>query len=239
MKQLHDIQLQILNKLLFSQSLPYSKLKPNEEMENNKFSFHLNELVDSDLVSKDESGYRLTTKGKEYANQMDTETVKIMKQAKISAWVCPTRGEGAEKEYLIYTRLKQPFYGAQGFMSGKVQYGEFATEAAEREMMEEAGLKGEPFLVGIRHYVVIDKKDNTERKVVEDKFMYMFVVHNPTGELHQSPEGKYEWIKQSEFKEKVTNHFESFEGFLHDVEWIDGFKGEIFFEEKMHFTEKF
>ncbi len=236
MKQLHEIQLQILNKLLFSQSLPYSKLKPDVEMENNKFSFHLNELVDSDLVSKDESGYRLTTKGKEYANQMDTGTVTIMKQAKISAWVCPTQGEGADKQYLIYTRLKQPFYGAQGFMSGKVQYGEFASEAAEREMMEETGLKGEPTLVGIRHYVVIDKLTG---KVVEDKFMYMFIAHNPTGELQQSSEGKYEWVKKSEFKEKVTNHFQSFEEFLHDIHWIDNFKGDLFFEEKMHFTDKF
>lgn len=44
MKQYHDVQLKILRKLLFAQSLPYSQLKPDEKMENNQLSFHLDKL---------------------------------------------------------------------------------------------------------------------------------------------------------------------------------------------------
>jgi hypothetical protein len=45
MKQLHPIQLKILKKLLFAPQLKYTELKPEEHIENNQLSFHLNTLI--------------------------------------------------------------------------------------------------------------------------------------------------------------------------------------------------
>lgn len=45
MKQLHEIQLQILKKLLFAKELRYTDLKPDVELENNQLDFHLDKLI--------------------------------------------------------------------------------------------------------------------------------------------------------------------------------------------------
>lgn len=232
MKQLHGVQLQILKKLLFANELRYSQVKPDPEMENNQFDFHLDQLISGGYVEKKNKTYKLTNFGKEYANRMDTEEVLIAKQSKISAWICCRR----KNQYLIYTRLKQPFYGCQGFMSGKVKYGEKIVEAAERELEEETGLKGKPQIVSIKHFLVFDKQSN---ELVEDKFMFLCLMENPTGELRPHDEGKYEWINENNLKSYVINHFESWRAFEKQLEEIKSFKGEIKLEEIDHWSEKF
>ena len=137
MKQLHDIQIQILKNLLFSASLKYYQLKPNKELENNKFNFHLNRLIDCGYITKRNQYYELTNTGKEYANRIGTDT-HLRLQGKISVVVIITRNK--DTETLIYTRLKHPFYGCQGHLSGKVYWGETLDDAAKRELKEETNL---------------------------------------------------------------------------------------------------
>lgn len=236
MKQSHPIQLQILKKLLFVQSLRYSALKPSEGMENNQFDFYLDQLIEQKYVQKGDDGYLLTFAGKEYANRMDTDAVTIKPQAKIGAIVCPIRTTKTGTEYLIYTRLKQPFYGCQGFMSGKVSYGEKITEAAERELEEETGLKGKAKLIRIKHFRVFDKPTNS---LVEDKLFFFCLVKNAQGKIIANKEGNYEWVKEADLFTYVTNHFESLARFKEDIEMIKNHDGQIKFEELDHFTDKF
>lgn len=137
MKQPHPIQLQILKKLLFVKSVKFTDLKPDKDIENNQFDFHLDQLIRFEYIEKLGKEYSLTSVGKEFANRMDTDKTTINIQAKISAVVAPVRiNKDGEKEFLIYTRLKHPFYGCQGFMSGKIAYGEAVLEAASRELKE-------------------------------------------------------------------------------------------------------
>ena len=115
MKQLHPIQLGILKKLLFTNQARYTDIKPSPQIENNQFQFHLESLVNRGYVNKTGDGYQLSVRGKEYAGRIDTEgEVKIIRQAKIGAFVCPIRKTSDNQtEVLMYTRLKQPFYGSQ------------------------------------------------------------------------------------------------------------------------------
>lgn len=237
MRKRHPIQIKILKKLLFNPSLKFSEAKPSGEIENNKFAFHLSALIDEGLIGKEKDNYFLTIKGKEYANRMDTEEEVIEFQAKLSVWVIPIRENlKIEREYLIYTRLKHPFYGSQGFLAGKILYGEKVLDAAKREMREETDLIGVPELVSVRHYRVYDKASG---RLVEDKFMFLCQVINPRGIIDGNEEGLYEWVKESNLNEYVTNHFEGDDGFQRDIKLLNDFNGGVIFEEYDMYTEKF
>ena len=236
MKQLHNTQLQIMRSLVFSQGLKFSELKPDKEMDNNKFTFHLSKLIDAGYVESEDGYYKLTDSGKSYANRLDTEKVTVKPQAKLSAWlIC--RRQREEVEYLIYTRLKHPFYGCQGFPSGKIDHGEKVIETAKRELFEEAGLAGKPEVIHLRHYLVYDSK-GIELK--EDKFMFMCLFDEPEGELEPDPtEGKYEWVRESELKGYVTNHFESWGAFSEQLQIIKDYDGTLTMAEVVHNSGKY
>ena len=205
MKQLHYIQRQILNKLLFSEGLKFSELKPDEKLENNQFTFHLKELLRARLIQKEKNIYKLTIKGKEYANTMDTDNAQVMKQAKVSAISCLIKKTKGGYEYLIYTRLKQPFFGRQGFPSGKVKWGERITDACKREMEEETGLSIKPELFKISHQMVFKIPGH---ELIEDKIFFFFRALNPKGKLIPNNEGKYEWVAEKDLNEYIKKPFE-------------------------------
>ncbi|MCL5090604.1 MAG: NUDIX domain-containing protein [Patescibacteria group bacterium] len=235
MNQDHPIQLKILNKLLFAQGLTYSQLKPSAQMENNQFQFHLDQLLKKGWVEKKQKNYSLTVKGKEYASHLDTKAVKIIQQAKISVRICCTREINKEKQYLFYTRLKQPFYGSQGLPAGKVNYGENFVEAAKRELLEETGLTGEPKLALIAHYYVINK---ATKESMDDKLLLTFIVENPQGKLKGNKEGKYTWIFRKDVAKEITKPFESLDLVKKELDFFDNFNGKIELWEQVHYNSE-
>ncbi len=233
MNKLHPIQNQTLKNLMFSTGLRYTEMKPDREMENNQFQFHLDQLIKNNLVTKDSEVYKLTEPGKQYVKLVDNQTGEIIKQPHISVRAACVRKDGRENEYLFYTRLKHPYYGCQGFPAGKLEHGEIIAEALLRELKEETGLSGNPDLIAITHYLDINKKG----ECLTDKIMFLFIVKNTTGVLTDSEEGKYEWVKRSEVLQKVTKPFESIEGLLTELDMIDSFEGKINFIEKTNEVE--
>lgn len=218
MQQLHQIQMQILKKLLFAEFLTYTELRP-DNIENNQYSYHLDELLKQSLVEKTKNGYCLTMTGKESANRMDTDSKLVKKQAKVSVVCCAFRMYDGNQQVLIYTRQKQPFYGNQGFLSGKVEYGEQILTAASRELEEETGLVGRAELVGIRHYRVF----STEQKLLEDKIMFFCKFDSPNGELFPGDEGLYEWVDMDDVRKYIKKPFHGFWGIYNPVvNWTGG-----------------
>lgn len=233
---LHPLQISILKKLLFNPSQKYSELRPAEDVENNKLNFHLNKLQDLGLIVKSNDLYQLTPTGKEYAGRIDTDKLQMQRQAKISVSVCARRPGKESHEYLIYTRLKHPFYGCQGFLSGKVPYGETVEESAERELLEETGLVGSAQIMALKHYRVFDFQT---KEMLEDKFMFFCMVEDPKGDLTQSEEGKYEWVKRADLKSYITNHFESYPAFESQLALVEETSGKFQFIEEDHYSKKF
>ena len=234
MKQLHDLQIKILQNLLFANGLRYSQLKPIPEIENNKLSFHLNKLIEYGFVTKDNEAYFLSDSGKEYANRIGTD-LNLKLQAKVSVIVVATRHN--DTEVLVYTRLKQPFYGCQGHLSGKVGLGESIYEAAERELKEETNLDGSPTLFMIRHSIVFNAKT---QQMVEDKILFCFVVHNATGELNFLEEGHFAWTPLNVFRQAIKKPFLSLNGLMAFTDQAIQFRGGMPpFDEKISYTDHF
>lgn len=236
MKQLHPLQLKILKKLLFAPQLKYTELKPEENMENNQLSFHLNAIINMGYIQKIDQYYTLTPQGKEYANRMDAGEFHIQLQAKTGVLVCAVRGQGEDKEYLIYTREKHPFFGKQGFITWKVKFGESISEVAKRELWEEGHLIGTPKLVHIKHSFVYEKES---QKLLEDKFFYFFLVEDPEGEAQGSEEGPVERIARKDFGTKITSIYYDFEDIMVIIDSLSTPNRPLSFEEKSYEVEDF
>ncbi len=229
MEQLHSIQLRILFDLLFVKSLNFAELKPIY-MENSQFVFHMKKLISKGLVEKHGSTYKLTEMGKEVANKIDVGSLEISMPAKSTAVFCAVRNG----EYLIYKRLKNPFYGCSGFPTRKVLWGETAYDSAIKGLKEETGLDVStvPELFAIRHYKVYVDQD----ELVEDKFMYCFLVENPVGDLDFGKEGDFFWVSKNEIKSTVKKPQEEFFDIL---EALDSYNNKITFKEVDVITKNF
>lgn len=191
--EIHPIQSAILITLLFKPDARFSQLN-KLGVPSDQFNFHLKTLINNNLIKKTEEGhYQLTTSGKEFANRFDTDQKVIERQAKIGVLICCTRKKNGQTEFLLQQRLKQPYYGFWGFITGKVRWGESIFETGKRELKEETGLSGNFVLTGIKHKTDYDIKGS----LLEDKFFFVFRVENPTGKIKNIFEGgKNHWLEE-------------------------------------------
>ncbi|MBP7775209.1 MAG: NUDIX domain-containing protein [Candidatus Saccharimonas sp.] len=196
----HAAQMQILRHLLLAESARYSELQKKTDLSSDHFNFHITKLTDVGYVQKDDDRYRLTRRGKEYANRMDTDENVIEKQPKLSVVLVIEHDDG---RILQQERLKQPYYGFWGFPTGKIRWGETIIEAAARELMEETGLNATLREAGVFHKMDYDKITS---ELLEDKYFCIIHGTHPTGELIIDAEGHHnEWLVHEEVlqKEKV------------------------------------
>ena len=212
-EDLHQIQMLILKELLFNPTARFSELNI-KGLSNDHFSYHVNTLIEQGYVRKTDRGYSLTNQGKEFANRMDTDQVQIEKQPKVAVMVIPVKYIKGRKHILIQERTKEPYYGYQGFMTGKIRFGEKIKEAAKRELKEETGLDCQDFVIKtIFHDHVIMTDDG---KLMEDKMFFIITAKNPTGQLVNTENGKNSWMTEEEFlklEKKYYNEDEIFQAF--------------------------
>jgi 8-oxo-dGTP diphosphatase len=204
---IHPVQSSILCELLFIKEGRFGQLN-KLGLSTDHFSFHINQLVDWGLVDKLEKGrYCLSKKGKEFANRFDTEKTEVERQAKVAVLIVGVKKEGNVKKYLIQQRLKQPYFGFWGFLTGKIKWGETVEEAGARELMEEAGLKGKLTLTAVKHKMDYDQKS----KLLEDKYFFVIRASELQGEMTEKFEGgENKWMEKKEILE-LTDLFDGVE----------------------------
>ncbi len=210
MHGLHIVQRKILFDLLFSDSLRYTDIKPLD-MDSTQFMFHLKQLKSKGFVVKNPSGvYKLTEVGKEFANKLDITSLTFFPQTKVTTVFCCVRLNGKHTEYLLYQRLKNPYYECYGFPTQKVLWGETIESAAVKGLYEETGLKPSSTLTpfAIRHYRVYDK----DKVLLEDKLMHGFIIPDPIGDLISNIEGDFFWADDAKIKtlSKTQDEFSEF-----------------------------
>ena len=193
----NDIQLKILSVLLYK---PQSRFKDLniDSLTTDNFSYHLRILVTTGLIQKENSLYSLTAKGKIAAGKLDTTSYVVEKQAKIGVLLIPHKVVKGQELFLIQQRLKEPYFGYWGFMTGKVRYGETLPQTALRELQEESGLTGECRFCYELHEMVYDQ---TSGQQLEDKFFQVLEVTNLEGNLTDTIEGHNKFVPVDEFRQ--------------------------------------
>lgn len=195
---IHTIQTAILRELLFLPTARFADLQKITNLDSDHFKFHIARLVELEYVSKNNDGsYSLSTRGKEYANKLDTDKSTIERQPKAAVIIVLQDQEG---KLLVQERLKHPYYGFWGFPGGKIRWGETIIEAATRELEEETGLSSALMYQGVYHELVASQETD---EILEDKIFH--VVHGgvPTGTLRPDFEGgRNEWLSEDEITQK-------------------------------------
>lgn len=207
----HAAQTSILRHLLFTPASGFAELQKTTNLTSDHFTFHVKKLIESGMVEKVEEKYRLTPRGKEYANRMDTDENEIEKQPKVSVALIVERQNGDRREFICQQRLKQPYYGFFGRLGGKVRWGESFEDAAARELLEETGLTGQFTFSHVFHKKDYRKSDGS---LLEDKVFIIMHCSSVSGEMIVNFEGgKNYWMTQEELiaQDKV---FESARDFV-------------------------
>jgi ADP-ribose pyrophosphatase YjhB (NUDIX family) len=153
----------------------YSAIK-SEKVDNDLFNYHLQFLVKKNYIIKSEENlYTLSKKGKEHVQQFDIHG-QVHNYFKVSVL---TYVLNEQNQILLQKRLRHPYYGDTGVVSGKVDLGETVEMAASRKFAEETGLKCAFKLAGVHRKT---RRDNNKR-VIEDTLYHVCFGKNPTGKL--------------------------------------------------------
>ncbi|MBD3329656.1 NUDIX domain-containing protein [Candidatus Dojkabacteria bacterium] len=192
---MHRYQKRILKELTFKPKQRFSTLSGKiSDISSEHFNYHLGELVRLGYVSKSDRVYKLTTEGKKYVDYLDFQDrrLSVERLPKVSVLIYLQRiNEDGVPEYLMSKRLKEPYYGRVGNMTGKVKFGESFFEAAERELLEETGLKADLVIRQIYHKV---RKEKEGGAPIQDVVFIMFMGKNPKGKLRQPKDGEAEFF---------------------------------------------
>jgi ADP-ribose pyrophosphatase YjhB (NUDIX family) len=198
-KKLHLYQLQLLKKLVTSHGLKFNDLLI-EGLESEHVNYHLKKLIEIGFIEKDERLYKLTHAGKDYSNMLDDKIEIVERQPKTSIiiWAVRKNKETGKVEHLVNRRLRHPYYGKVGRITGKVQFGERLEEAARRELYEETGLVAESFVLESIYHKI---RKNSEDIVVQDVIFYLFLVTELSGSLiEKTPFQENFWITKEDVK---------------------------------------
>lgn len=224
--QVHGAQISILRELLFVRSAGFAQLQKPTGLTSDHFNFHVRRLSEVGLVEKMAKGqYRLTPRGKEFANKLDTDERTVERQPKVAVILAAERESKGIKEYLFQERLKNPYFGYWGFPSGKVRWGETILETAARELKEETGLSGDLALMGQYHEHTYMQGTG---ELLEDKIFHVVRAFNTTGSLVEEFEGgRNVWLSADEiagYDKKYTSFSTEFEmaqgntpSFVHEI----------------------
>ncbi len=223
--QIHEAQTKILRELLFIPETNFAELQRVSGLESDHAKFHIKRLVELGYIDKRDSLYRLSIKGKEYANKLDTDAGIIERQPKVAVMLIVERERDGKKEYLLQERLKHPYYGYWGPPTGKVRWGESIVETASRELEEETGLNGEFVFRGINH----ERVHHTDTgEIVEDKIFNLMFSDDVTGTLKVDFDGGRNVWRTLEEMQNEPKRYKSF-----DQEMKAGIEG-IPFSEIIH-----
>lgn len=227
---IHEAQTKVLRELLFLPATNFAELQRACGLESDHAKFHIKRLVELGYVEKTGALYKLTIKGKEYANKLDTDAGVIERQPKVAVLLIVEREQNGVKEYLLQERRKHPYYGYWGAPTGKVRWGESILETATRELFEETGLQAAFEHRGINHERVRHMETD---EIVEDKIFHLMFTDTAKGTLKIDFDGGHNaWRTMADMKQEPKKY----KGFYEEME--AGIAGSAFVEHVQKYTNE-
>lgn len=218
---IHPAQSSILRELLFHPQAGYTALQTPTTLSSDHFNFHIARLIELGLVQRVSRGqYRLTIRGKEYANRLDTDNNTVERQPKVAVILAIRRQHHGINEYVFQERLKNPYFGFWGLPSGKIRWGETIVQAAARETLEETGLTADFKIVSVYHEHTLQAEND---RLLEDKIFFVALGANPRGTLVESFEGgRNQWLSYDKVtkKDKTYASLKKELDILRDPTWL-------------------
>jgi ADP-ribose pyrophosphatase YjhB (NUDIX family) len=191
----HPIQRSILLKLIHTPEATFTELL-GDERDSNKFAYHIGVLETKNIILKNNNKYTLSAEGKKISAFIEGDTGSDAKFPTFTN-VLIIKDDNNKDRILVQKRLKEPFYGYWGLISGKINFGLNIEECAKRDIEEETGLiAADAQFLGIN-----------EAKTFEDSnlsfhhIMFYVRLSNLSGTLKQDThKGKNAWMTIDEFK---------------------------------------
>lgn len=207
-EQVHKAQVSILHSLRYAPAERFSVLMKPTGQTSDTFKFHVRKLIKLGYVEKlDRGEYVLTAAGKEYANNLDEPRRLPLRQPKLSVLiVTPRRTDDGKTLYLLQKRMRNPFYGYWGEITGPVRWGESFDEAAKKVLLKQTGLCAGFQVRSMRR--IRDYEAKTGR-LLEDKLFVIVEALNLVGELKNDYAGGMNaWLSLENLLEQ-DKYFES------------------------------
>lgn len=201
----NNVKRLILTQLLKSEKLRYGDMHP-DNVDNDLFNYHLQDLVKLGLVEKEDKLYSLSALGRhELAenNPMALDGTSV-DRFKINVLTIVLKREGNELQVLMQRRKKHPFYNTVAVMGGVVNKGELLQEAASARLQAKTGLEGQFSLCGLWRNISYDQ---TGVLILEDILFHICCTDQYTGELLAVTEsGENFWLSIDEAIQAHENH---------------------------------
>lgn len=202
MGELHDAERRILLKLIHAPSSGFNELWAKEG-ESNLFAYHLGKVVERGLVTKDGEKYRLSEEGRRLSAFIEGDTGKQADFPTFSVVLLVKDGDN----WLCQKRLKEPFYGYWGFVSGKINFGFNLFECATRDLLEETGLHASHWTLKCIEQV----KTYENEKLLHHHYLFHMITEKSSGVLKQAThKAENTWMTLEEYKAKDTFPSEKF-----------------------------
>ena len=196
MKELNNIQTEILRKFMYNEKLKYNQIWDKNICTSSNFDYHLKILINNGILKKQNDYYILTSEGTSLVTSIDGVSIKNKKKSIVCSFILAVNDNN---KILFSIRKKQPYFDHLNIPGGKQEYGEFSDFTGKREFEEETGLKCDTKLMMITEKMTINLDENNS---VEHQILgYFYLGYNIKGKLiKKTREGNNIWIKLEDLK---------------------------------------
>jgi 8-oxo-dGTP diphosphatase len=170
----HEIRKHIILKLIHTPRATYNQLW-DKKGESSNFAYHLKQLEDEGVIGKFDEGYGLTAEGRKLSAFIEGDTGGKAELPTPIVIILVRDGD----RMLYQQRLKEPFYGVWGPISGKVNFGWNPKDCAIRDLKEESGLETEDIEFRAIQFIKTYEND----KLLHHHLLYVFETSQFNGTL--------------------------------------------------------
>lgn len=183
------IRRDIITRLKNADALRYAQLKPDADIPNDLYNYHLKKLVTDGLIEKSDHGYRLSPAGKRHVADVHHTSDQDDRLFKFNVLLIVTRIIDGKLHVLNQRRASQPSYGIIGIPGGTILKSEPLLDGARRKLRQETGLEGTFTYIGTERRILYQGTS-----LFSDVLFPLCLCEDATGEPISTEFGENFWV---------------------------------------------